>query len=132
MNSTKLLISVAVVCLVSLSAQAQSILEDLILESATASSILQLQVGSDISITGTSLGSNAFDDGNNAAFMQAFIGPDPGQTGQLEFASEFNNNGSSWTEFDDVSFPNAAAIPEPSSLLLFGVGGLAVAFYKKA
>jgi hypothetical protein len=52
MNSIKLLIGVAVLFLVALSAQAQSMLEDLIFESGIASSILQDQGGPDVSIAG--------------------------------------------------------------------------------
>jgi transcriptional regulator with XRE-family HTH domain len=131
MNSTKVLIVIAVLFLAALSAQAQSILENLILESAIASSILQVQVDSDVSMAGALPGWNASIGGNNMAFMQALTAPYVGQTGQLKFTSEFNNNGSTRTEFDHISFANAAAIPKPASLLLFGVGGSAVAFYKR-
>ena len=68
-------------------------------------------------------GWNASSRGNNAVFMQASIAPDSGHTGLLESTSGFNNNGSSLTEFNDISFANVAATPEPSSLLLFCVGG---------
>ncbi len=131
MNSTKFLIGVAVLFLAALSAQAQSTLEDLIFETAIASSILQEQVGSDVSMADALPGWNASIGDNNAVCMQASIAPDAGQTGLLEFTSEFNNNGLSLTEFDDISFANVAATPEPSSLLLFGVGGSAVVFYKR-
>ncbi|MGP8200238.1 MAG: helix-turn-helix domain-containing protein [Limisphaerales bacterium] len=131
MNATKVLIGVTVLFLATLSAQAQSILENIIFESAIASSVLQEQVGSDVSMADPLPGWNASIDGNNAAFMEASIAPEPGQTGQIAFNSEFNNNGSTRTEFDDISFPNVTAPPEPSSMLLFGGGGSAVALYKR-
>jgi uncharacterized repeat protein (TIGR03803 family) len=130
MNSIKLLIGVAVLFLVALSAQAQSMLEGLIFESAIASSILEDQVGSDVSMAGALLCWNASIGGNNTVFEQASIAPDAGQTRQLEFTSEFNNNGSTGSELDEMSFRSVTATPEPSSLLLFGVGGSAVWFYK--
>jgi hypothetical protein len=52
-----------------------------------------------------------------------------GQTGELEFTSVFNQNGSSWTELDDISF-STTAVPEPNSILLTGIGGLVFAWYR--
>jgi len=49
-----------------------------------------------------------------------------GQTGQLEFTSVFNNQGASWTEFDDITF-SPTAVPEPGTLALILMGGLALA-----
>ncbi len=131
MNSTKLLIEVVVLFLAALSAQAQSILDYITFESAIADSILQYQGGSVVPMAGALRGWNASTGGNNAAFMQALIAPDAGQTGQLEFTSQFNNNVLTGTEFDGISFADVASTPEPSSLLLFGVGGSVVAFYKR-
>jgi hypothetical protein len=128
MNSTKLLIGIAVLFLAALSAQAQSVLEDLILESAIASSILEDQVGSDASVANTLSSWHASIGDNN---MQVSVASGAGQTGQVGFTFEFNNNGSTETAFDDISSANMVATPEPSSLLLFGVGGSAVAFYKR-
>jgi hypothetical protein len=49
-----------------------------------------------------------------------------GETGVLEFTSTFNNLGASWTELDDITFsPNA--VPEPGTLALLVVGGVALA-----
>lgn len=130
MNSTKLLIAVAVLFLGILSAQAQSILEGLVLEAAVSSSILQEQGGSDILMANALVGSDTSASSINTVFLQTSIAPNAGQPGQVESSPEFNNNGSSPTEFDDISFPNVVTTPEPSSFLLFGVDGLAVAFYK--
>jgi len=131
MNSTKLLIGVVVLFLVAMSAQAQSVLEDLIFESATASSILEDQVSSDASVAGALSGWNASIGGNNTVLTQGAIASDAGQTGQVGFTLEFNNNGSTGTAFDHNSSANVVATPEPSSLLLFGIGGSAVVFYKR-
>ena len=129
MNATKLLIGLAVLC-VALPAQAQSIIEDLILASDTASSILQYQVSSDVSVADALPGWNASIGGNNTVFVQASGAPDASQSGQNAFTSEFYNDGSTCTELEDISIANVVATPEPSSLLLFGLGGLAVALYK--
>jgi hypothetical protein len=54
------------------------------------------------------------------------IAPYAGQTGVLEFTSVFNNQGASWTEFDDITF-SPTAMPEPGTLALVIMGGLALA-----
>jgi len=59
MNSKKLLIAVVLLIVAALSAQAQSTLEDLIFESAIASSIFQNQGSSDISMANAFSGWNA-------------------------------------------------------------------------
>jgi len=49
-----------------------------------------------------------------------------GETGELEFTANPNNNGASWTELDDITFsPNA--VPEPNTLALVVMGGLVLA-----
>jgi hypothetical protein len=56
----------------------------------------------------------------------ANIAPYAGQTGQLEFTATFFNA----VELDDISF-STQAIPEPSPVVLTGVGGLLVALYRR-
>jgi hypothetical protein len=53
------------------------------------------------------------------------IAPYAGQTGQLEFTSIFN--GASCTEFDDITFSTTTVTPEPNTLALAVMGGLALA-----
>lgn len=112
MNSTKKLIGVVVLFLVALPAPAQSILENLIFESAVANSILQEQVGSDILMAGALPGCNTPVGSKHAVFMPASNLSNAGQKEQLEFTPEVKKNGSTWTESDDISFANAIAIPE--------------------
>ena len=50
-----------------------------------------------------------------------------GQTGPLEFTSIFTDQGVSATEFDDITFSTAAVTPEPNTLALAVMGGLALA-----
>jgi len=127
MNSIKLLVCVAVMFLAVLSARAQSVLEDLIFESATASSILVEQVRPDASAAGARSIRDASIGGNNTVLAQGTIASGPGQTGQAGFTVEFNYNGSSGAAFDDISSVNVVAAPEPSSLSLFGAGGVPIA-----
>ena len=131
MNSTKLLIGIVVLFFAALSAQAQSVLEVLVFESATTSSIIEDQVGSDASVTDTLSGWNASIGGNNTVLTQGSNVSGAGQAGQAEFTLEINNNESTGPAFDDISSANVVTTPEPSSLLLFGAGGAAVAFYKR-
>jgi hypothetical protein len=53
------------------------------------------------------------------------ITPYEGQTGQLEFTSAFNNAGPSWTELDDIGFSTNTVTPEPSTLALLVMSGMA-------
>jgi transcriptional regulator with XRE-family HTH domain len=114
MNSIKLLIGVAVLFLVGLSAQAQSLLEDLSLESAIVASILQDQGCFDVSMAGALWCWSDSIGGNGTVFKLASIAPDGGQSRQLEFTSEFNNNGSSESTLDEMLFLNVIATSEPS------------------
>ena len=50
-----------------------------------------------------------------------------GQTGSLEFTAVFNDLGQSATEFDDITFSTMTVAPEPSTLALVVMGGLALA-----
>ncbi len=53
------------------------------------------------------------------------IAPYAGQTGQLEFTSLAG--GPDWNEFDDITFSPTAVTPEPGTLALVVMGGLALA-----
>jgi hypothetical protein len=57
----------------------------------------------------------------------ANIAPYAGQTGELEFTSIFNYHAPSWTELDDIGFSTVAVTPEPNTLALVVMGGLALA-----
>jgi hypothetical protein len=50
-----------------------------------------------------------------------------GQTGSLEFTAVFNDLGQSATEFDDITFSTTTVAPEPNTLALAVMGGLALA-----
>ena len=108
MNSTKLLIGIAVLFLAALPAQAQSVLEDLIFETAIANSILEDQGGPDVLETGAPLDSNASINGDTTGDTQASTAPGTGQIGQFEFTSTYSNNEPNGTEIDANSFPNVA------------------------
>jgi hypothetical protein len=49
-----------------------------------------------------------------------------GQTGELEFTS-IVTGAPSWTEFDDITFSTTTVTPEPNTLALAVMGGLALA-----
>jgi hypothetical protein len=55
------------------------------------------------------------------------IAPYAGQTGTLELTAEVSGLGDSSTEFDDLSFSTTAVTPEPKTMALLVMGGLAVA-----
>jgi hypothetical protein len=57
----------------------------------------------------------------------ANIGAYAGQTGELEFTANYGNQGASWSEFDDITFSNVSVTPEPNTLALIVMGGLALA-----
>jgi len=56
----------------------------------------------------------------------ANIAPYAGQSGQLEFTAVFPE----WIELDDISF-SSQAVPEPSPLVLTGIGALVFALYRR-
>jgi transcriptional regulator with XRE-family HTH domain len=119
MNSAKVLIAVVVLFLWAFSAQAQNILEDVALESAVASSILEDQVSFVTLMADALPGGGAPGGSNNTFFLQTSIASGAGPSGQLEFTP---------TNFYDTS-ASVTAISDPTSLLLFGFGGLALALY---
>jgi hypothetical protein len=53
-----------------------------------------------------------------------------GQTGQLEFTSDFNGAGPSWLLLDDISF-STQVVPEPRPLVLTGLGALLFALNRR-
>jgi hypothetical protein len=55
------------------------------------------------------------------------IAPYAGQTGELEFTSIIGDQGASWTELDDITFSTTTVTPEPNTLALAVIGGLALA-----
>jgi hypothetical protein len=52
------------------------------------------------------------------------IAPFAGETGQLEFTSTLPESGLTLFGLDDISFSQTAVAPEPSPLILYGIGSL--------
>ncbi len=77
------------------------------------------------SLSPVSLGSGQSASGQAYTVYGVSIAPYAGQTGQLEFTA-FGGQGPDWIELDDIAFsPNG--VPEPSTLALVVIGGLALA-----
>jgi len=122
MNSTKLLIGIAVVFLVDRTAPAQSLLEDLVLEADIASSVLQIQANPNDSGADTPSRQNSSVANNNTVVTQAPIPPKAAPVAQLKIVSQFNGNESTWKDSSEMSFADVPAVQEPHSQLHFGIG----------
>jgi hypothetical protein len=79
-----------------------------------------------VSFAGNSLSPVIIGTGPNYTLYAADISGFAGQSGQLEFSAVWNPNGASYTELDDITF-SPQAIPEPGTLALILIGGLALA-----
>jgi hypothetical protein len=106
MNSKKSLIVVAALFATGLPTQAQSILEDLILESVDASLILRQQGDSDVSTVNGLPGSPPSIADNDKVFIQISKAARADQTGHPDIASWSNNEKSSSTDFNAITFAN--------------------------
>jgi len=84
----------------------------------------------DNSLTPIAIGSGQSPSGQDYTIYGVNISPYSGQTGQLEFAADFNPNGPSWLLLDDISF-SPQAVPEPSPIVLSGIGGLLFGLYRR-
>jgi len=84
--------------------------------------------GFTVSFDGNSLSPVVLGTGANYTLYGVNIAPYSGQTGQLEFTADFVTPGSSWLGLDDIAF---AATPEPSPLVLTGIGGVLFALYRR-
>jgi hypothetical protein len=85
-----------------------------------------------VSFAGNSLspvviGSGQSPSGQSYEVYGANIAAYAGQTGTLEFNALVTGLGESATEFDDITFSNVAVMPEPNTLALIVMGGLALA-----
>jgi hypothetical protein len=83
-----------------------------------------------VSFNGTDLSPVALGTGVNYTLYGVNISPYDGQTGPLEFTADSVNPGSSWLGLDDIAF-SPQVIPEPSPLVLTGVGALVFALYRR-
>ena len=55
------------------------------------------------------------------------IAPYAGQTGTLEFSANFDTQGATWVNLDDITFSSTAVTPEPNAMVLILTGGVAFA-----
>jgi hypothetical protein len=84
-----------------------------------------------VSVDGNSLSAVVLSSGQSPS-GQAYsvygvdIAPYAGQTGEVEFTEVFTNV-PSWTELDDITFSTTTVAPEPNTLALAVMGGLALA-----
>ncbi len=79
-----------------------------------------------ISFSGNSLTPFLTSSGSTYNTYSVNIEPYAGQTGVLEFSAIFDSQGATWINLDDIAFsPNA--VPEPNTLALILMGGLALA-----
>jgi len=83
-----------------------------------------------VSFDGTVLSPVVLGAGPNYTLYGVNISPYEGQSGPLEFTADFSGTGASWLGLDDIVF-SPAAVPEPSPILLTGIGGLMLAFYRR-
>ena len=83
-----------------------------------------------VSFNGTALSPVVLAAGPNYTLYGVNISPYDGQSGPLEFTADFSGTGASWLGLDDIVF-SPAAVPEPSPILLTGVGGLMLGVYRR-
>jgi hypothetical protein len=99
--------------------------QSLLFESPGANS-LQVSIGND-NLTLFPVGSGIANDGQNYLVYGANVSAFSGRTEQLSFTAP---GGSGAYLIDDISFsPNA--VPEPSPIVLTGIGGLLFALYRR-
>jgi hypothetical protein len=127
----KLLIAMAILSLTTLSGRAQSLLEDLFLESANAASILQEQTGDDVSMNNVLAGWNTFLNSSNDPAIQASIALNAAQNQQAGTILASDEIGISLTESDHQNLLTITALPEPSSVWLIGIGWSILTVYKR-
>ncbi len=84
-----------------------------------------------ISFNGVNLSPFVLGTGANYTLYGVNISPFVGQTGSLEFTADYNaTGGASWLGLDDIAFCTQA-VPEPSPLIMTGIGGLLVALCRR-
>jgi hypothetical protein len=83
-----------------------------------------------VSFNGNNLSPVMLGTGPNYILYGVDISPYAGQTGQLEFTADFVTPGASWLGLDDIAF-SPSAVPEPSPLVLTGIGGLLIGLYRR-
>jgi hypothetical protein len=81
--------------------------------------------GNSLSPVGLSFGTSP--SGQGYEVYGADISSYAGQSGELEFTDVFDDQGLNGIELDDISFSTAAVTPEPNTLALAVLGGLALA-----
>jgi hypothetical protein len=80
------------------------------------------------SLSPVALSSGAGPSGQGYTLYGADISAYAGQTGQLQFTDVFSDQGLNGIELDDITFStNVVAVPEPNTLALILMGGLALA-----
>jgi hypothetical protein len=83
-----------------------------------------------ISFAGNRLTPVLLSSGVNYSVYGISIAPYAGQTGTLELSANFDTQGATWVNLDDIAF-STSAIPEPSPLALTGIGALVFALYRR-
>jgi hypothetical protein len=79
------------------------------------------------SLSPVALSSGQSPSGQSYEVYGANLGSYAGETGPLEFTANANDNGASWMELDDINFSTTTVTPEPNTLALAVMGGLALA-----
>jgi len=82
-----------------------------------------------VSFDGVNLSPVTLGTGPNYSILYgANIAPYAGQTGTLAFTAVVPSLSTSWIGLDDITF---SATPEPSPLVLTGIGGVLFAIYRR-
>jgi hypothetical protein len=83
-----------------------------------------------VAFDGNTLSPVVLGSGANYTLYGVNIAPYAGQTGPLEFTSDFVTPGAPWLGLDDISF-STSSVPEPSPAVLASIGGLLFALLQR-